>query len=58
MCDNKKTSEPPVVEINTAERKVFNLESKAIRPYDVSLMTKPSNAQPTNNNSNNENGGD
>ena len=62
MCDNKslggdtKQDNAPVVEINTHERMIFNLEAKATKPYDLDLMTNPT---PTNNNTNNtENGGD
>ena len=65
MCDNKFVSgdtnqgDAPVVEINSHERMVFNLEAKATKPYDFDLMSKQSPTNNTNNNtSNTENGGD
>lgn len=61
MCekDNKSiplNNEEKVVEINTDEKMVFNLESSKTKPYDIELMTGHSDSM--SNNTNNENGDD
>lgn len=42
--NNEKT-----FEINTAKKKVFNLESGKTKPYDMDLMIKSSGQNPDNN---------